>query len=280
MMAECRHALQKMRGQLIGWTIGIASYGLMMVYLYPFLKDLEGVVEEFMELFPPVMAAFFENMYRIATPVGFIDVYYFSYLHLILGILAISVGAGLVAADEERGVLDLVMAHPISRTALFLGRWLALVVVLVVILLVGWLTWVIPAPSVGLELSAIELLRPFAPLLAILLFFAAVAALLSMVTPSARFAGSVAGALMVGSYLLRALGNIVDRLEGILPFTPMYYYQAGEAIEGLNGTWVLGLLIVSGVLLIAAVMLFQRRDIRVSGERTWSMSMFARGKNK
>jgi ABC-type Na+ efflux pump permease subunit len=72
------------------------------------------------------MMAFFENMYRITTPVGFIDVYYFSYLHLIIGILAISAGAGLVAADEERGVLDLIMAHPISRTALFLGRWLAL----------------------------------------------------------------------------------------------------------------------------------------------------------
>ena len=279
MMAEFRHALRRLKGQTIGWSIGIGLYGIMMVYLYPMMADLGDVVEEFMSMFPPAMMAFFENMYRITTPVGFIDVYYFSYLHLIIGILAISAGAGLVAADEERGVLDLIMAHPISRTALFLGRWLALVVTLVIILVVGWLTWAIPANSVGLELTAVELLLPFLPLLAILLFFASLATMMSMLTPSARFAGMITGALLVGNYLLRALGNIIDRLEKILTYTPMRYYQAGEAIEGLNVTWLLGLLAGSVVLLVAGLMIFQKRDIRVSGERSWSIAIPGSRKN-
>ena len=73
MMAEFRHALRRLKGQTIGWSIGIGLYGIMMVYLYPMMADLGDVVEEFMSMFPPAMMAFFENMYRITTPVGFID---------------------------------------------------------------------------------------------------------------------------------------------------------------------------------------------------------------
>ncbi len=273
MMAEFRHALVRLKGQMIGWSIGIGLYGLMMVYLYPMMRDLGDTVDEFISAFPPAMVAFFENMYRITTPVGFIDVYYFSYLHLIIGILAISAGAGLVAADEERGVLDLVLAHPISRSALFMGRWLALVVTLTVILLVGWLTRVIPAASVGLELTAMEFLLPFLPLMAVLMLFAAMAAMLSMIAPSARFGGMLTGAFLVGNYLLRGLGNMIDRLDRFLTFTPLGYYQAGEAIEGLNTSWLMGLIAASAVLLITALLMFQKRDIRVSGERSWNIGL-------
>jgi len=271
MMAEFRQAFYKLRGAMIGWTIGIGLYGVMMAYLFPFMSDMGEVVEEFMAMFPPAMSAFFENIYRISTPVGFIDVYYFSYLHLIIGILAISVGAGLVAADEERGSLDLVLSHPISRTRLFMGRWLALEAVLLIILGVGWLTWVIPAQRVGLGLSAGELLRPFLPLMAALLLFGAIAAFLSMVLPSARMAGMLTGAFLVGNYLLRGLGNISDRLERILTYTPLRYYQSGEAIEGLNINWLLGLVAASVVFFVLALLLFQKRDIRVSGERSLAL---------
>jgi len=63
---------------------------------------------------------------------------------LFIGILAISAGAGLLVGDEEKGILDLVLAHPVSRTALFCGRLLGLVAILAIVLAVSWLSWVIP----------------------------------------------------------------------------------------------------------------------------------------
>jgi hypothetical protein len=36
MMAEFKHALKRLKGQAIGWSIGIGLYGIMMVYLYPY----------------------------------------------------------------------------------------------------------------------------------------------------------------------------------------------------------------------------------------------------
>ncbi len=53
--------------------------------------------------------------------------YGFSLLPVIVGIFALIAGSGLIASDEESGRLDLILAHPPSRTALFWGRLLAFV---------------------------------------------------------------------------------------------------------------------------------------------------------
>lgn len=271
MMVELKHTLRRLRGPIIGWTAGIGIYGLLMAFFYPSMVGLGDMTDEFIAMFPEAIFGFFENLYIIGTPMGYLDVYYFSYLHLVIGILAVSAGAGLLAGDEERGILDLVLAHPVSRTGLFFGRLLGLAAALVLILTVSWLTWVLPAGTVGLELGPLELLLPFLTLLAVLLLFAAIALFLSMFLPAARSAGMVTGALLVGNYLLLGLANIDERLEAVSSYTPLHYYQGGAAVEGLNGGWLAGLLAAALLVTAGAWFLFLRREIRVGGERSWRL---------
>ncbi|MDW7650267.1 MAG: ABC transporter permease subunit [Bacillota bacterium] len=271
MLAEYKHTLRRLRWQVIGWSVGIALYGLLMAFFYPSMVEMGDMMNEYISMFPEAMLAFFENIYAIGTPMGYIDVYFFSYLHLIIGIFAISAGVGLLAGDEEKGVLDLVMAQPIGRTSLFFGRLLGLATALAVINIAGWLSWVIPAGSVGFELSWFELLLPFLPLYAVLMLFAGLAMFLSMVLPAARIAGMLSGAILVGNYLLQGLANINDKLQPLMSVMPLNYYQGGTAVEGLNVNWLIGLLLSSFIVIIAAWLLFQKRDIRVGGERSWSL---------
>ncbi len=269
MLAEFKNTLRRMRGQIIGWSVGVALYGIFMAFFYPSILEMGDMWEEYISIFPEAMLAFFENMYAIATPMGYLDVYFFSYMHLIVGILAISAGAGLLVGDEEKGVLDLVLAQPVSRTKLFFGRLLGLLTSLGIILTAGWLSWALPAGSVGLDLSWLQLLRPFLPLFAVLLLFAVMALLLSMVVPAARIAGMITGAVLVGNYLLLGLSNINDKLQPIMEYTPLRYYQGGNAIDGLKGSWLAGLLLAALPLIAGAWLLFKQRDIRVGGERSW-----------
>lgn len=271
MAAEFKHTLRRLRGQIIGWAVGIGIYGLLMALFYPSMVGMGDMTEEFIAAFPQEIHAFFRSLHIIGTPMGYLDVYYFSYLQLIIGIMAVSAGAGLLAGDEEKGILDLVLAHPVSRTGLFFGRLLGLATALVLILAVGWLSWAIPAGSVGLNLQPLELLQPFLPLLAVLLLFAAVALLLSMVLPAARLAGMFTGAILVGNYLLQGLAQLNDKLAPVIKFTPLHYYQGGAAVEGLNGSWLAGLLAAFLLVSAGAWFLFRRRDIRVGGERSWSL---------
>jgi ABC-2 type transport system permease protein len=270
MLAELKHTLGRMRGQMIGWSVGLALYGLVMISFYDSIAGMENF-QQFIEAYPEQMQAFFKSMTELNTPKGYLGTYYFSYMTLIIGILAISAGAGLLVSDEEKGILDLVLAHPVSRTALFCGRLLGLVVALVVILTVSWLSWLIPSGSTGLKLTWIEFLRPFLPLFAVLLLFGTLALLLSMLLPSGRIAGMISGALLVADFLLLGLANSNQDLKSIVKFTPLYYYQGGDAVTGLNWGWLGGLLAVSVLFALLAWLLFRRRDIRVGGERSWRL---------
>jgi ABC-2 type transport system permease protein len=271
MLAEFKHTLRRLRGQMIGWGIGLVLYGVMMVSLYDSIVGIEGFTE-IIASYPPEIMAFFGDLLAITTPEGYIDIYYFAYMAVIIGIFAVGACAGLLVGDEEKGVLDLVMAHPVSRTALFWGRLLGFVAAAVVILLVGWLSWVLPSRGTGMELTWIEFLRPFLPLFAELLLFGTLALLLGMLLPSVRSAGMLTGGLLVGNYLLVGLANINEDLKAIVEFTPLYYYQGGKAIIELNWGWLAGLLAVAMAFALLAWWCFQRRDIRVGGEGGWKFS--------
>ena len=77
MAVEFKHTLRRLRGQIIGWAVGVALYGLMMAFFFPSIGQMENM-DEYLSLFPEEMFAFFENLYAIGTPLGYLDVYFFA----------------------------------------------------------------------------------------------------------------------------------------------------------------------------------------------------------
>ncbi len=272
MRTEFRHTLlRRLRGQIVGWSIGLVLYSLMLVAIFPTVSQMEDL-ERFLAAYPEEMLGFFEMLTEIHTPVGYLDTYFFNYMPLIIGIFVVGIGTKLLVADEERGVLDLILAHPVSRTGLYLGRVLAFIAAIGVILMVCWLSWTVPARQAGMDLSWLAFLRPFIPLFVLLLCFGALGLVLSLVLPAARLASMVTGALLVANYLLRGLANLDDRLATMIQYTPMHYYQGATAVDGLNWGWLAALGLVTTVLIVAGWVLFQRREIRVGGEHSWSLT--------
>lgn len=270
MFAEFKHTLRRLRGQLIGWSIGLSLYSVLMVSMYSSIHEIEGLAE-MLESYPQELLAFFGNLTAITTAQGYMDVYYFSYMTVIIGIFVVSAGASLIVGDEEKGTLDLILSQPVSRTRLFLGRYLGFVTATALVLFIGWLTWVLPPGSRDMGLTWLEFLQPFAPLAAQLLLFGTLALFLSLVMPASRAAGMTAGGLLVANFLLIGLANINQDLQTVVEFTPLHYYQGGAAIDGINWGWLAGLLAVAGALALLAWWLFQKRDIRVGGERNWKL---------
>jgi ABC-2 type transport system permease protein len=264
-----RHSLTKSRGAILGWGLGLFGLGLLIVPIFDIFAEeqaLQGMLELF-ESYPAEIFAFFGDFADMTTPAGFLGIEYFSYLPIILGIYAIQAGSGLLASDEESGTLDLTMAHPLSRTAMFLGRALALVVALIAILTIAWIGLAAPsATSETFNLSWGELALPFLSLLAILMLFAALAVFLSMVLPSRRAAAMVSGLLLVGGFFIDGLSAINTDLEPIAEFLPLRYYQGADAISNLEPTWIVGLLAAAVIFGLLAWWRFKRRDIRVAGE--------------
>lgn len=279
MWVEYKHTLRRFRSQIIGWGIGLALYSLLMVSIYADIATIN--IDAFLENYPEEMLAFFgDSFWSLTSPEGYLDIYFFNYMTVIIGIFAVGAGAGLIIKDEQEGKLDLILSYPRSRTALFWARVAGYITVLWVILLIAWLSWVIPPGSSDLGISPASMLRPFLPLFCQLLFFGMLSLMLSMILPSVRLANLVAGGLLAANYLLVGLSNINQDLDQIVEFTPLNFYQGGFAIQGID---LDPLILVGEAALLCMILAWERflnREIRVAGEGEWKLTFFGRGRKK
>ena len=271
MFAIFRHTLRRFRGQILGWGIGLGSLGVYVVYFYNTMLAQREQWESLMQAFPPEMMAFFGGMTDLISPEGYLNGIFFSYMPIVLGTFAILAGSGLFAADEENGTLDLIMAHPITRAALFAGRFLAFMVAAIAILALTWLFSAGTLPFSDLPVTAGELALPFISLFAVILLFGCLALLFSMILPSRSMAATLSGLILVAAYIVDSLQNLNDRPEPAVSFNPLHYFQSAGALAGLNWAWLGGLLAASLLLALLAYLLFQQRDIRVGGEGGWNV---------
>jgi ABC-2 type transport system permease protein len=264
-----RYTLARFRGQILGWGVALFLLGLMAVARYDLMSENRESIQQILQGSAGRFIAMFGDVNRIMTPSGFLSLAFFSYLPLILGVFAILSGSGLLAADEENGTLDLVLAHPVSRTGLFVGRVLALAVSTAAILALSWLGFVLAMNWSSLSVGWWEMARPYLSLMALLFFFAGLALLFSMVLPSRRLAAMTTGMVLLVSFFLTTLARLDKSLDGVARLSPISYYQSGEAVEGLDVPALVGLLAVAAAFTVLAWGCFERRDIRVVGEGGW-----------
>ncbi len=274
MFTVLRYTLKRFLGQVLGWGIAFGLVTLYVMALYKPMIEQQAELVTLFESYGDTMMAFFGGSVDFLSPGGYMDFTWFSYVPVVAGIFAVLMGSGLLASDEEKGRLDLVMAYPISRAALFWGRFMAFACATLAILGFTWLGYIIGLPLTGWEnVSAWALMLPHLSLLTVLLLFGALALLLSLLLPSRTLAASVAGGLMVLSYLVTSLVRVNAQLETLNALLPLRYYQGGWAVNGLEWGNFLALMGVAGLLAGLAWWRFERRDIRVSGEGSWGLPL-------
>jgi len=274
-----RYRLRRLRGQILGWGIALALLGLVLVQFYDSIAAQQDQLSQLIENYPKEFIAFFGEIDDYSTPSGFLSIEFFSYMPLIVGVFSILIGSGLLVSDEESGRLDLIMAHPVSRAALYWGRSFAFILATAAILVITWFGLAAPAALGAMDLGWIEMALPIISLFACLAFFGTLSVLLSLLLPSRRMAAMVGGLLLVAGYFLTALARINTDLEPVAKLSPLYYYQGGEAMNGLNVAWFAGLLGIAAIFAVLGSWRFERRDIRVGGEGAWQRpTLFSRVK--
>jgi ABC-2 type transport system permease protein len=272
MRTTISYTLRKLRGQILGWGIGIAALGLILIPFYDIFVAEQGQLLQMMESYPPEFLAFFgADAASMATPEGYLGMYGFSMLPVIGGIFAVIAGSGLLASDEESGRLDLILAYPVGRSGLFFGRLLAFVTASLAIMVLSWLGFALPLFGSSLDLTWGQMALPFFPLLVQILIYGSLALLFSMLLPARRLAATAAGLIMVASYFLTSMASLNEGLEIIAQLLPYHYFQGGDAINGLNVGNLIALMAAGGLFTLIAWWRFLRRDVRVAGEGSWGL---------
>lgn len=258
------------KAAILGWGVSLGGLAAYLAALHDAFISQQEQFQNMLSAYPPELMAAFGGTTDLFIPSGFLNFTFFSYAAVLLAFLAISMGSGLLAADEERGRLDLLAAYPLTRLGLFTARLLAAFAGMVLILFLSWLGFVLSVGGTGLEgISPAEFALPHLELLVLMGFFTGLALLLSQVLPGRGWATALAAAYLLASYVLQSFLQLDDSLAGLQPFSPLHYIKGGYAIDGVDLGRLAGLLAAGLLFILLAAWRFQSRDLRVAGEGSW-----------
>ena len=248
------------RRSFLGWAIGLAGAAGIYTSSYALIEPMsyEEVIQSFPEELLEAM-----GWDEIATPTGYLGSTVFGLVVPILTVIfAIAVGTRFLAGDEEAGSMELTLTHPVSRTSLVLQRAGAALLaglgagVVVSVAVMGL------AGPVGLDVPASRIIAASFSLGLLAVAFAMLAITLGAWVGRRGIVLGVCSAVAVFAYFASTVLTTVDGFEWVDKTSLFFYYGGQEILDnGLSIGNVVVLIVVSAVLLVAAVIGFQRRDV-------------------
>lgn len=255
-----RHSLQESWRSFIGWSIGIIAALCLYLPLFSSLGSSSDLQKMVGQLPPELTAAL--GYQNIATGAGYAQSTFFGLLgYLLFSIAAISWGSQAIGADEERGTLELTLAHGVGRGQLLFERWAALVIRMLGLGIIVFVTILVLNGPSDLKLS-VGGVAAGALALCIAALLSGTAAVVAGALIGRRTVALLGGAgVAVVGYVLNAVGNQGDSLKGLLEYSPIHWAYGNEPLlHGLGGgMWLLFACIV--VLLAVGLLRFRTRDI-------------------
>lgn len=256
--------LRDMRGQILGWGTGIGLMGLLVATLYPSFRGQIDAMADLFASYPPAVTAFVGDMTMMGQLSGWLSVEFFSWIPPILAVFAVGAGAGLIAGEEERGTLDLLLSHPVRRWRVVVEKFAGLAVATVSICVLAGLFLLASLVAIGETGDLARLMLATLDIVPITLASGTFALMASVVLRRRRLAVTFAVVLVIGSWVVDSLGKLVEVLEPFRAFTLFHYFNGGSILQD-GGDWgnvgvLLGLCLV---FLAISLVAFQRRDIAV-----------------
>lgn len=256
-------SVRDQRWALLGWSIGVVLLVVVQAAVWPTMRDLPAF-EEMLAGYPEALRDLFD-LGAMATGVGFFNVELFSLvLPILFVVFAVGRGARLVAGEEEQGSLDVVLVTPVSTTSLLLQKAAALAVGVAVLAVVVFVTVLVCVPVFDLGFGVGELAPGVLAMWLLGTELGCVALAVGAVTGRRHIALAVAGAVAVVSYVLYALGQIVEAIQPWQQLSPVHQAVSEGPLGGGVPASFGWLVLVTVLVVVAALPAFDRRDVRTA----------------
>ncbi|AKU18557.1 hypothetical protein VV02_02080 [Luteipulveratus mongoliensis] len=263
-MVGVRHLLRlQLRRDRLWWPIWAFCLILMPLVtvgsyetLYPTAADRAGATADVAS--NPSLLAVYGPAYDLSTSGGFISWRVLGYTCTLAGLVGLLTIIRHTRVEEETGRLELLRSGVLGRHASLVAGLLG---TFAWSLLIGVVTFV---GLIAQDLSTTGSLLTGAATTLTLMVFAGVGAVAAQITEHGRTARGIAGAVLGGAFLLRALGDSSDGVSFLSWLSPIGWAQQARPYAG-DRTWVVLIPVLIIVALTAtAVALENRRDLTAS----------------
>ena len=256
-------ARRRLRGTLL-LSGSLLAFAALVIGLFPSIRESGVDFQEYVESFPPeVQRAFLGEVTNFTRIEGYLAVELYQWLWLlVLGVYFAYAAASLVAGELESGSIDLLQTNPISRTRVVVGKFLALVPVVVAVNAVTMLGTYVGVGFIGesVELWRLFLLHALSVLY--LLACGALGLLASVVFDSVRRAQTVGIGAVFAMFLVDTLTLETDYEWLGDPAFSRYYHPTELLVSGdvdWGGVAVLAVVVV--LLVVLSAEYYERRDL-------------------
>ncbi|MEF8801228.1 MAG: ABC transporter permease subunit [Halolamina sp.] len=253
---------RRLKGTVV-FAVVVSLYAVFAVGLFPSVETANVDFERLMESYPEALREAF-GVEAIGTIEGFLagELYNFVWV-LLLGVYFAYRAGGMIAADIERGRMDLLLSLPISRARLLVEKYASLIVPITVVNIVTGVTVYAGTVVIGHAIDPVAIVMVHLLSIPYLLACAAIGLVFSVVLDRADIAQRAAlGALFV-LYLIESLATSTEQFEALKYLSPTYYYAPTDVLVresyAVVDTAILGGMAVG--LLFCSYLRFKNRDI-------------------
>ncbi|WP_412539502.1 ABC transporter permease subunit [Longispora sp. K20-0274] len=248
------------RRSLLGWSIGTTLVALMYASFFPSMSG--GAMDDALKSLPEALKEGF-HLDDLGSAAGYLGANTFGIVvPLLVLFFGASTGARAIAGDEESGQLDLLLAHPVSRTSLVLQRFGALAAgsTGIAVLVLGGLTAIRKTAQLT-AVSVTDLAAQCLNLALLGIVFGALALCAGGIVGRRGLVFAATAAVGVLSYAANSFGPQLG-LGWAQKMSPFYYYLGGAPLKNGFQWGDAGILAAASLVLVGiGLWVFNRRDI-------------------
>lgn len=260
-------SLKDRKTSFVIYLLGVVSLIWVFISIYPMIQSQTANLEELLKFYPEsMMKAFNVDIKSYTTAGGYISSEMFSFMWPIMIVALIAGYTGwAIAGEVEKGTIELLLSQPISRTKLFIGKYIAGFIIMLVFTLVS--IYSIPAflkaynvsyyLSYYHTLAIVSVLYSWA-IYSLGMFFSAIFSEKGKVF-------SLVGGLMVLMFVLNVIAGLKEKFVD-LKYASFFYYFNATKILTTNSVdnlvyWVFGGVII--LFSILAAVIFSKKNISI-----------------
>jgi ABC-type transport system involved in multi-copper enzyme maturation permease subunit len=263
-MTALRLELRRDRSLLLWLGVALGGYAALMGFMYPIMLENDALFAAYMDTFPKEFLAAFGMTGLLSDPGVFFTTYIGSWLWPIIAAAAgLLIGTRAVAADLDRGFLDLPLATRISRTRYLATSITGQVVVMAVLATVAVLGLWASGRLVGAEFDLARFGLAGVLAFAFGCAIAGSATLLSVLTLSRSMASGIVGGVLILMYAIFVLSGVAGDWQWLGPLSAWNHFPTTKLID--QGVFPLGDLALFTVIAagtwLGALWAFRRRDL-------------------
>ena len=259
-----RLELRRSRSLTVWLAVVVLVYGAFIAAFYPFIRDNARLLDQYMAVLPKGMLAAFGLEGGLADRGVFFTTYISGMLWpIVAAIAATFLGTRMVAADADRGFIELPLATRISRMHYLAAGIAGQVLVLGVLSLATAVGVLVVGQVVNAGFDASRFLLEVPLLFAFSCALAGLSTLLSVITLNRGASAGIVTAGLLASYLLDAGSRLQADLDWLGTLSVFRYLRSTSAIDqGVAPIGELALFGAIGILTwLTAVWIFRTRDL-------------------